>query len=132
MSRKPKAAEDENAIDLTPMLDVVFIMLIFFIVVSTFIKEPGIEITKPEATTAELKAASILVGINSKDEIWIAKEKVDERLVKVVLERLFAENPKGWLIIQPDEGASIEAIEKVIEAAKKVGIAKTSLATEEG
>ncbi|MFI2812934.1 MULTISPECIES: biopolymer transporter ExbD [Microbulbifer] len=131
MSRKQNTAQEEQgAIDLTPMLDVVFIMLIFFIVTATFIKEPGEEVVKPEATTAELKAASILVAINENDEIWIAKEEVDDRMVKVTLERLYAENPKGWLVIQPDKKASIEKIALIADAARKIGIEKVSVATE--
>ena len=131
MSRKQNTAEEEGgAIDLTPMLDVVFIMLIFFIVTATFIKEPGVDVLKPEATTAELKAASILVAINDNDEIWIAKEQVDDRLVKNTLERLYAENPKGWLVIQPDKKASIEKVALIADAARKIGIEKVSVATE--
>ncbi|WP_323846636.1 biopolymer transporter ExbD [Microbulbifer magnicolonia] len=131
MSKRQNTAEEEaSAIDLTPMLDVVFIMLIFFIVTATFIKEPGVDVLKPEATTAELKAASILVAINENDEIWIAKEKADERQVKLILERLYAENPKGWLVIQPDKKASIEKIALIAEAARKIGIEKVSVATE--
>lgn len=131
MRRKQTTAEEEgNAIDLTPMLDVVFIMLIFFIVTATFIKEPGVDVVKPEATTADLKAASILVAINDNNEIWIAKEKVDDRLVKNTLERLYAENPKGWLVIQPDKKASIEKIALIANAARKIGIDKVSVATE--
>ncbi|HEY8569664.1 MULTISPECIES: ExbD/TolR family protein [Microbulbifer] len=131
MSRKQTTAEEEGqAIDLTPMLDVVFIMLIFFIVTATFIKEPGVDVVKPEATTAELKAASILVAINDNNEIWIAKEQVDDRLVKNTLERLYAENPKGWLVIQPDKKASIEKVALIADAARKIGIEKVSVATE--
>ncbi|GAA5525183.1 tol-Pal system protein TolR [Microbulbifer aestuariivivens] len=131
MSKRQNTAEEEaGAIDLTPMLDVVFIMLIFFIVTATFIKEPGVDVLKPEATTAELKAASILVAINENDEIWIAKEQVDDRLVKVTLERLYAENPKGWLVIQPDKEASIEKIALIADAARRIGIEKVSVATE--
>ncbi|WP_237067584.1 ExbD/TolR family protein [Microbulbifer guangxiensis] len=131
MSKRQKTAEEEaGAIDLTPMLDVVFIMLIFFIVTATFIKEPGVDVLKPEATTAELKAASILVAINENDEIWIAKEQVDDRLVKVTLERLYAENPKGWLVIQPDKKASIEKVALIADAARRIGIEKVSVATE--
>ncbi|AOS95938.1 biopolymer transport protein ExbD [Microbulbifer aggregans] len=131
MSKRQNTAEEEaGAIDLTPMLDVVFIMLIFFIVTATFIKEPGVDVLKPEATTAELKAASILVAINENDEIWIAKEQVDDRLVKVTLERLYAENPKGWLVIQPDKKASIEKVALIADAARRIGIEKVSVATE--
>ncbi|MCW8126774.1 ExbD/TolR family protein [Microbulbifer halophilus] len=131
MSKRQNTAEEEQgAIDLTPMLDVVFIMLIFFIVTATFIKIPGEDVIKPEATQSELKATSILVAINANDEIWIAKDKVDERQVKLTLERLYAENPKGWLVIQPDKKASIEKIALITEAARKIGIEKVSVATE--
>lgn len=131
MSRNQNTAEEEaGAIDLTPMLDVVFIMLIFFIVTATFIKEPGVDVLKPEATQAELKTTSILVAINENDEIWIAKDKVDERQVKLTLERLYAENPKGWLVIQPDKKASIEKVALIANAARKIGIEKVSVATE--
>ncbi|WP_288131507.1 biopolymer transporter ExbD [Microbulbifer sp.] len=131
MSKKKTTAEEEGqAIDLTPMLDVVFIMLIFFIVTATFIKEPGVDVLKPEATQSELKTTSILVAVNNNDEIWIAKEKVDDRQVRNTLERLRAENPKGWLVIQPDKEASIEKVALIADAARRVGIEKVSVATE--
>ena len=88
--------EEKSEINLTPMLDVVFIMLIFFIVTATFIKEPGTDILRPEALTAEVKpTVSVLVGINVANEIWIDKKRVDVRSVRANLERLIAENPKG-------------------------------------
>ncbi|MEW5248346.1 ExbD/TolR family protein [Microbulbifer sp. 2201CG32-9] len=131
MSKKQNTAEEEaGAIDLTPMLDVVFIMLIFFIVTATFIKVPGADVIKPEATTAELKTASILVAINENNEVWIAKERVEDRMVKLTLERLYAENPKGWLVIQPDKKASVEKIALIADAARRIGIEKVSVATE--
>ncbi|WP_250461123.1 ExbD/TolR family protein [Microbulbifer litoralis] len=131
MSKRQKTAEDEQgAIDLTPMLDVVFIMLIFFIVTATFIKVPGEDVVKPEATQSELKATSILVAINANDEIWIDKEEVDERQVKITLERLRSQNPKGWIVIQPDKKASIEKIALIAEAARELDIQKVSVATE--
>ena len=70
-SRKSSADEDVGAIDLTPMLDVVFIMLIFFIVTATFIKEPGVEVDRPDANTAKIKNAKILVAINGENQVWI-------------------------------------------------------------
>ena len=96
--RRLAAAQEDDAseIDLTPMLDVVFIMLIFFIVTAVFIKEPGAQVLKPEAVTAELKpTVSILVAINSADEIWIDKDEVQPAAVRGVLERMIAENPKA-------------------------------------
>ncbi|MCH9692445.1 MAG: biopolymer transporter ExbD [Gammaproteobacteria bacterium] len=132
MSRKKTIAEEEGgAIDLTPMLDVVFIMLIFFIVTATFIKLPGVEVVKPEAVTADFKATSILIAIDDSNAIWIDKQQVEDRLVKVTLERLYAENPKGWLVIQPDKEANIEKVALIADAAREVGIDKVSVATEQ-
>ena len=72
--------EEESEINLTPMLDVVFIMLIFFIVTASFIKETGIEVVRPGATTAEVpEKGSILVAISAANEIWIDRRKVDQR-----------------------------------------------------
>lgn len=129
--RAKKKEEDAGAIDLTPMLDVVFIMLIFFIVTASFIKEAGVEVNRPEATTAELKKnANILVAINSNNEIWIDKRLVDPRAVRPSLERLHAENPKGAMVIQADDEANIETMTNVADAAREAGIVDVSVATE--
>jgi biopolymer transport protein ExbD len=130
MSKRPSKEEEAGAIDLTPMLDVVFIMLIFFIVTASFIKEAGIEVNRPDATTSILKKnANILVAINANNEIWIAKQQVDERDIKSHIERLHAENPKGALVIQADNDAQIEYVQKVIEAAREVSVLDVSVAT---
>lgn len=132
MGRRNKAAEEEqNAIDLTPMLDVVFIMLIFFIVTASFIKEAGIEINRPEATTAVLKKnANILVAVSSNNEVWIDKNRIDVRAVKGAIERLHAENPKGAVVIQADDESNIDTLTKVAEAAREAGVLDVSVSTE--
>jgi biopolymer transport protein ExbD len=132
MGRKNRAAEeDQNAIDLTPMLDVVFIMLIFFIVTASFIKEPGIEVNRPEATTAELKKnANILIAITSTNEVWLDKQRIDLRSVKTNIERLLAENPKGAVVIQADDEANIETMTKIAQAATEAGALDVSVSTE--
>ena len=123
--------QDEAQIDLTSMLDIVFIMLIFFIVTASFIKEPGVEVNRPEATTwDEKKNAAILIALDQKSEIWIDKNKVDPRNVRSKIETLHAENPKGTVVIQADDKANVETIAKVVEAAKKVGIVDVAVATE--
>lgn len=133
MSRRNQTQEEEaGAIDLTPMLDVVFIMLIFFIVTATFIKEPGIEVNRPEATTGDQKKnAAILVAITPTNDIWIDKKKVDPRALRSTLERLYAENPKGSMVIQADDGSNIETMTKVVDEARKVGLLTVSVATED-
>ncbi len=132
MRRHTARAEEEQSIDLTPMLDVVFIMLIFFIVTASFIKETGIEVNRPDASTAQSKEnASILVAVNGNGEIWIDKRRIDVRAVRSNIERLRAENPEGAVVIQADEKATADTIIKVMDAAREAGVFDVSLATEE-
>ncbi|WP_075184833.1 ExbD/TolR family protein [Teredinibacter haidensis] len=131
MSRKKNADEETGAIDLTPMLDVVFIMLIFFIVTASFIKEPGIQVNRPDATTADYKKnANILVAINDDNEIWINKNEVDPRQVKTQIQLLLAENPKGAVVIQADSDSNIKTLTDVAQKAREAGVADVSVSAE--
>ena len=113
--------ESDNAIDLTPMLDVVFIMLIFFIVTATFIKESGVEVNRPDANTADKKDnTTVLVAINADNSIWIDKRRIDVRSVRANIERLHAGSPEGGVVIQADELASIKIFTAVLDAAREV------------
>ena len=124
--------EEEATIDMTPMLDVVFIMLIFFIVTASFVKEAGIDVNRPEAATAVKKdRANILVAISDKGEIWINKRKVDVRAVQANIERLYAENPQGTVVIQADRKATTEVLIKVMDASRAAGILDVSIAAQE-
>lgn len=124
--------EEEAAIDMTPMLDVVFIMLIFFIVTASFVKESGIDVNRPEAATAVKKnRANILVAISDKGEIWINKRKVDVRAVQANIERLYAENPQGTVVIQADKKATTDVLIKVMDASRAAGIEDVSIAAQE-
>ncbi|MBV1905605.1 MAG: biopolymer transporter ExbD [Pseudomonadales bacterium] len=130
-SRRFSGNDDKEDINLTPMLDVVFIMLIFFIVTATFIKQAGIEVTKPTALTAEKKpTVSVLVAISEKGEIWIDKKRVDESAVRANIERIHAENPKGSLVVQADRGAKAEKLLIVLSAARAAGLTDVSVGTE--
>lgn len=125
------AVEEGGEIDLTPMLDVVFIMLIFFIVTASFIKEAGIEVNRPEASTAsQKKNVNILVAISPTNEIWIDKRRVDKRAVRSIIERMHAENPKGAVVIQADNESNTETVASVIDSARAAGVYDVSLATE--
>lgn len=132
MRRTNKAvAEDEAQIDLTPMLDVVFIMLIFFIVTASFIKEAGIEVSRPEASTSQPKEnVNILVAISATNEIWMDKRRIDVRSVRANIERLHAENPKGAVVIQADNQSNTETVAAVLDAAREAGVFDVSLATD--
>ncbi|GLR71164.1 MULTISPECIES: ExbD/TolR family protein [Agaribacter] len=124
--------EEEANIDMTPMLDVVFIMLIFFIVTASFVKEAGIDVNRPDAATAVKKdRASILVAISDKGEVWINKRKVDVRAVQANIERLYAENPQGTVVIQADKKATTEVLIKVMDSARAAGIEDVSIAAQE-
>jgi len=124
--------EEEATIDMTPMLDVVFIMLIFFIVTASFVKEAGIDVNRPEAATAVKKdRANILVAISDKGEIWINKRKVDVRAVQANIERLYAENPQGTVVIQADRKSTTDVLIKVMDAARAAGIEDVSIAAQE-
>lgn len=132
MRRTNKAvAEDEAQIDLTPMLDVVFIMLIFFIVTASFIKESGIEVSRPEASTSQPKEnVNILVAISATNEIWMDQRRIDVRSVRANIERLHAENPKGAVVIQADNQSNTETVAAVLDAAREAGVFDVSLATD--
>lgn len=131
MARFSRRDEDAE-INLTPMLDVVFIMLIFFIVTATFIKEPGVDPFRPAAETAEKRpGVSMLVGITSENEIWIDNEEVQQQSVRGILERLVAENPKGGLVVQADQGTKNSVLMEVLQSARAAGIERISVSTEE-
>lgn len=124
--------EEEAAIDMTPMLDVVFIMLIFFIVTASFVKEAGIDVNRPDAATAVKKdRANILIAISDKGEIWINKRRVDVRAVQANVERLKAENPQGSVVIQADRKSTTETLIKVMDASRAAGAYDISIAAQE-
>ena len=134
--RKKQAAfggeEEENEINLTPMLDVVFIMVIFFLVTASFIKEAGIDVNRPFAPTADKQQdASILVAISETGEIWIDRRLTDPRMVRTKIEQLHAENPKGSLVIQADKESTNEMLVIVMEAAKQAGVVNVAIAAED-
>jgi biopolymer transport protein ExbD len=121
--------EEENEINLTPMLDVVFIMLIFFIVTASFIKEAGIDVNRPDAPSADSQDdAAILIAISSNDEIWIDRRETEPNAVRGKIERLHAENPKGSIVIQADEESTHETLVIVMEAAKQAGVTNVAIA----
>jgi biopolymer transport protein ExbD len=130
MKRRGPGDEDAD-INLTPMLDVVFIMLIFFIVTATFIKQAGITVLRPDAVTAEQKpTVAILIAISPNGEIWIDKKRVDPTTVRAHIEKLHAENPKGGLVIQADRQSTNEKLMAVLNAARAAGMREVAISTE--
>ena len=125
------AREDENAIDLTPMLDVVVIMLIFFIVTATFVKEAGVDVERPLASTAERQdLANILIAITPEDDVWIDGNRVDVRDMSTLIKRLHAENPQGSVVIQADRDSTHKTLKQVMDAVQKAGVGQVAVAAE--
>ena len=123
--------EEEAEINLTPMLDVVFIMLIFFIVTATFVKEEGLDVNQPDddkPKTVDPDKKSIVVRITNRDRIQIARRDVDERNVRSNIERLHAENPEAPVIIQPHPESKTETTILVMDSARLAGVRNVSLA----
>lgn len=129
--RGDRKKQEEQQIDLTPMLDVVFIMLIFFIVTATFIKLPGADVIRPGASNAVASKPAMLVAIDNDSRIWINRELVEPRFLKTKISVLYAENPKGEMVIQADEEARVHQIAQVADAAKEVGVESITVAAED-
>lgn len=129
--RRYSFVEEDSDINMTPMLDIVFIMLIFFIVTSSFVKESGIDVNRPDAITTEVKErGNILIAISADGQIWIDKRQVDVRALPANIERLHAENPQGSVVIQADENSRNGLLVQVMDAARMAGVYDVSIAAE--
>ncbi len=118
-------------INMTPLIDMVFILLIFFIVTTSFVKETGVDVNRPTAKTAVKKErANILISIRANDEIWMDKRQIDRRAVRANVERMHAENPEGSVIILADEEAKTGLLIEVMDQARLAGVANVSIAAE--
>ena len=126
-----RAADDEGEISLTPMLDVVFILLIFFIVSTSFVKEPGIDPQRPVAETAAAKArGNILIGISEADAVWMAKRRVPLEDVRRLVEAAVAENPGSSVVVVADQRASTGTVMDVMDRARAAGVTTVSVSAE--
>ena len=122
-------ASEEASIDMTSMLDVVFIMLIFFIVTTSFVKESGIDVNRPTAASSDNKeSASILIAINELGDVWMDRRKVDVRSVRANIERMRAEMPEGSVVIQADKASKTGILVQVMDQVRLGGITKISVA----
>ena len=131
MRKRKSYTEEEAEVNLTPMLDVVFIMLIFFIVTASFVKEAGVEVNRQQASTAEPKdSANLFIAITKNDQIWIDRRIVDVRSVRANIERLHAESPEGAVVVQADKDSKNGLLVQVLDAAKAAGVENVSLAAD--
>jgi len=128
-SRRQSGAIAE--INMTPLIDMVFILLIFFIVTTSFVKETGVDVSRPSAKTAVKKElANIMISITSNDEVWMDKRQVDRRAVRANVERMHAENPEGSVIILADKEAKTGLLIEVMDQARLAGVANVSIAAQ--
>ena len=125
------AHTEEAEINITPMLDIVFIMLIFFIVTTSFTKETGATIVKPVAEQAvALQNGTILIGVRPNDDIWMAKRQIELREVRQMVERAKSENPEGSVVIIADRGAKIGTVTKVMDQVRLAGVEGVSISAD--
>ena len=128
---KKSGQEEAGEIDLTPMLDVVFILLIFFIVTSVFVTEAGIEVSKPEASTVEDTSGElILIAVGASGDIWIDGDQIDPRFIRSRFELRLADAPNSAVIIQADQNSNNEQVMLILAAAREANIEDVSISAE--
>lgn len=131
MRKHSSKNQDEAAIDMTPMLDIVFIMLIFFIVTASFLKEAGIEVNRPDGASGEpQEKANIMIAVTDGDEVWMEKRRIDVRAVRANVERLKAENPEGTIVIQADIKSTTGIVAEIMDSLNQAGYRDHVLATQ--
>ena len=130
-ARRHLPAPEEAELDMTPMLDIVFIMLIFFIVTTSFVKESGVTVSTPSAQSASRQeSANIFIAITAEGEVWMDRRPVDPRSVRAIVARLHADNPEGSVIIQSDEDASTRMLVEVMDQVRLAGVEAIAIAAD--
>lgn len=133
MARRHAQQDEDAEINMTPMLDVVFIMLIFFIVTTSFVKEAGFDVTRPPATTAEAQTqGNVMIAITETGDVWMSKRNVQVSQVRMLVEQAKAENPEGSVVIIADEHAPTGVVVQVMDEARLGGAEKVAIAAQEG
>ena len=132
MRRHYTTENDDSSIDMTPMLDIVFIMLIFFLVTTSFVKESGIKVNPPGAQTAvKQEKGNLLIAVKDNGEIWIDRRRVDLGAVRAHIERLRAEYPEGSVVIQADENSRTGIFVKIMDQIRLAGVEDIAIAATE-
>ena len=128
-ARSAHHEEEDHAIDLAPMLDFVLNLLIFFIITTSFIKEAGVTVVKPDASTAEHReSGNILIAIRDNGDIWMDRKRVDLRQVGIMIEKLHIERPDDTAVIVADTNSNAEVLAQVMDAVREGGITEVSIA----
>jgi len=126
------ATQEEPEINITPMLDIVFIMLIFFIVTTTFVRETGVTVEKPQALTAESRPqGNILIGVDSGNQVWMNGSQIELSDVRTQVQRARAENPEGSVILISDKGARTGTLVDVMDQVQAAGVRRMAISAEQ-
>ena len=130
MARKRPPEQEEAEINMTPMLDVTFILLIFFLVTTSFVKPTGADVTEPTAiTTKALQQGNILIGVTANNQVWMNKQKINLEDVRTRVEQAKSETPQGTVVVVADKDASTSEVVKVMDQARLGGAEKVWIAT---
>ena len=131
--RRHRLSAEDTELDMTPMLDIVFIMLIFFIVTTSFVKESGVSVSSPQADTASRQEnANIFIAITAAGEVWVDRRPVDPRSLGAIVARLKADNPECSVIIQADQDASTRMLVEVMDQVRLAGVEGIAIAADKG
>lgn len=126
-----RTARSSVELNMAPLIDMVFILLIFFLVTTSFVKETGIEVSRPTASTAVQKdKATLLIGIDESNRIFFNHREIDVRAVRANIERALAENPEGAVVVVADKASSTGTAIQVMDGCRMAGAASVSLAAE--
>ena len=124
-----KSESGPTAMNITPLIDMVFILLIFFAVNASFVKEAGVEIERPSARSAVTQEqANIMIAVTENGEVWVDRQRVDPRSVRGHVERLHAENPEGAVVILADEKSETGLVIEVLDQARLAGVENVAVA----
>ena len=124
-----KSESGPTAMNITPLIDMVFILLIFFAVNASFVKEAGVEIDRPSAKTATVQAkANIMIAVTDTGEVWVDRDRVDPRSVRGHVERLHAENPEGAVVIMADDESQTGLVIEVLDQVRLAGVENVAVA----
>jgi len=127
-ARRHIPAQEDTELDMTPMLDIVFIMLLFFIVTTSSVRESGVKVNTPQAATAaNQQNANVFIAITASGEVWIDGRPVDPRSVRAIVARLHADSPEGSVIIQSDAAAATGTLVDVMDQVRQAGRGKVAL-----
>lgn len=131
MARRHASNAEEAEINITPMLDMTFILLIFFIVTTSFVRTPGVEVNRPPAVTAKILHSSVLIAVTPSGQIWMNKQKVTLDQVPGLVETALAQAPQGNVVILADSKAPSGLVVKLMGQAKTGGATSIALAAEQ-